>query len=73
MGSNFRLPLPIFFADDFHFNRNRYQAKKDFRSSRAASDSTFKYNNPEIISGLLFYHNLQNLLNLRENYHQELS
>jgi len=48
-------------------------AKKDFRSSRAASDSTFKYNDPEIISGLLFYHNLQNLLNLRENYHQELS
>jgi len=32
--------LPIFFADDFRLNRTLGLAKKDFRSSRVASDST---------------------------------
>ncbi|REC73025.1 hypothetical protein DRF58_01350 [Epilithonimonas hispanica] len=35
-GSLIHLPLPIFFADDFSKNKTRVQAKKDFRSSRAA-------------------------------------
>jgi hypothetical protein len=35
-GSFFRLPLPIFFASAFAFQ------KKDFRSSRAAKDSVGK-------------------------------
>ncbi|MFC5871921.1 hypothetical protein ACFP3I_04945 [Chryseobacterium arachidis] len=39
LGSFIRLPLSIFFADDFRLNRTRVQAKKDFRSSRAARDS----------------------------------
>ena len=34
----------IFFADDFSLNRTLRLAKKDFRSSRAASDSTKKIN-----------------------------
>ena len=39
MGSYFRLPLPIFFADVFSSVEPDDHAKKDFRSSRAA-DST---------------------------------
>jgi len=36
MGSLIRLPLPIFFADDFSLVEPDDHAKKDFRSSRAA-------------------------------------
>ena len=36
MGSYFRLPLPIFFADVFSLVEPDDHAKKDFRSSRAA-------------------------------------
>ena len=36
LGSYFRLPLPIFFADVFSLVEPDDHAKKDFRSSRAA-------------------------------------
>ena len=39
-GSYFRLPLPIFFADVFPLKRTLGQAKKDFRSSRAAASQS---------------------------------
>jgi len=39
LGSYFRLPLPIFFADDFSLVEPDDHAKKDFRSSRAADFS----------------------------------
>ena len=36
LGACIRLPLPIFFAEEFSINRNWVHAKKDFRSSRGA-------------------------------------
>ncbi|TDX84407.1 hypothetical protein B0I22_2025 [Epilithonimonas xixisoli] len=39
LGNYFRLPLPIFFADDFSLIELEVKAKKDFRSSRAADSA----------------------------------
>jgi len=36
LGAFIRLPLPIFFAEEFIINKNWVHAKKDFRSSRGA-------------------------------------